>query len=234
VNGKSRFALYILALVTFCLTLSATSAAELQLAGIRLGRSAITVLQKYGNPSQVVVGAQTVTTLSGSSSASGMPGMPAAGGIPGMPMPGGMPGMPGGMPGMPMPGGMPGMPMPGGMPGMPAMSGSSSQAASSQSATIEEVTWIYKLSKSKSLEFIINRDGHVVQIATYGVEWPGMHTSLGIGLGSTYKDIIRKYGWPESHEKKGIELVMKYPDKHRVTFTLLDQTVVGITIALMD
>ncbi|MDI6829223.1 MAG: hypothetical protein QME62_12145, partial [Armatimonadota bacterium] len=97
-----------------------------------------------------------------------------------------------------------------------------------------EVTWIYRFPKNHTLEFIINPDGIVIQIAAFGVDWPGIGTSKGIKLGSTYKDVILKYGYPESHQKSGAQMVTKYIEKNRVAFTFLGKTVVGITIALWD
>lgn len=246
-NSRLKNIVYALALITFCFTVTAASAAELQLAGIKLGRPAITILQKYGNPAEIRIGSTTQASTTASTGASGAMMMP--GGMPGMPgamstMPGGMPGMPG-MPGaMTMPGGMPGMPgamtMPGGMPGMPGSPGAMTAPGTTAGTTTQtatkatEVTWVYKFSKNRTLEFVINPQGRILQIAAFGAEWPGVNTALGIKLGNTYKEIIRKYGWPESHEAQGSNIVIKYPDKHRVLFTMSDQTVVGITIALMD
>lgn len=87
---------------------------ETTLAGIKLGSSNKAVLQKYGNPTRIIVHSEPVQT-----NQMGMgPGM--NGGMPGMNMPGAGMGMGGAM-GMNMPGaGMPGM---GGMPGMPGMAG---------------------------------------------------------------------------------------------------------------
>ncbi|MHB1000625.1 MAG: hypothetical protein ACYC27_15400 [Armatimonadota bacterium] len=233
---KFKYLVYALMLIAFCVSVPALQAAELKLAGVKLGQPAITIIQRYGNPQEVRIGSSSQTTTST------MPGM--AGGMPGgMPM---MPGMAGGMPAMPglaggMPGGMPGMlggmpPMPtmpgmaGGMPAMPGMTG----GTQSTTTTNTEVTWVYKFSKGRMLEFIINSQGRVLQISAYGAEWAGLSTGMGIKLGNSYKDVIRVYGWPEKHENKGIELIVKYPETKRVLFTLVDQTVVGITIALMD
>ena len=110
------------------------NAAEVQLAGIRLGDHAIRLLDVYGNPHGVIR-----ETSGGGAAATGAAAMPGAAvgmgpalmgppgasmaGVPGMP--GGMMGAPGAMPpGMgvagagPMPGDMPGLPGGGGMPGM--------------------------------------------------------------------------------------------------------------------
>ena len=197
----------VLAIALFYVSACAASAAELQLAGIRLGRSALTIIQKYGNPSEIRVGAQSQVQ-----DQQGMEAQP-----PGMEAP--PPGM--GM-GMSMDMGIPNMgaPIPGGQ--QPQRKGP------------PEIVWIYRFPKNKTLEFLVSPDGRIMQIAAYGVEWPGIGTALGIRLGDTYKDVILKYGFPESHSKTGIELIAKYSDKHRAVFTFVGKTVVGITIGLMD
>lgn len=200
----------VLAIALFYVSACAASAAELQLAGIKLGRSALTIIQKFGNPSEIQVGAR--------SQVEGQPGAQAQPVMPGM----GMPGAEGmGMPGMDMGMGMPGMtgPMAGLQP---------------QKRGPPEVIWIYRFPKNQTLEFIISPDGRVMQIAAYGVQWPGLSTALGIRLGDTYRDVVLKYGFPEAHDKNGIELIAKYSDKHRAVFTFVGKTVVGITIGLMD
>lgn len=261
-SNRLKYMVCTLILASICLTATAGSAAELQLAGIKLGRDASTILQKYGNPTEIRVGGVTVgsSTQAGTAMASGMPGMPTMPGMIGA-MPGSIPGaigaMPGGMPpvtGAASPGGVPspvggttGVPspmgslMPGAMPMMPTMPGMigtmpgmTGAAATTKTTTVTEVTWVYKFTKNRSLEFVINSKGRILQISAYGASWPGIATSNGITLGNTYKDIIRKYGWPENHETQGSSLIVKYPDTHRVQFTLVDQTIVGITIALMD
>jgi len=218
-SDKPRLLTYGLTIVVLCISVSAVSAAELQLAGIRLGRSALTVIQKYGNPSEVRVGAVAKVQPAAPAMFS-----PAPGGMPfpmleGSSMPF-MPGMPTTAFGIPT---SPGISQ---LPGVPT--------APAQVTSAPEVTWIYKFPKNKTLEFIISPDGSVLQIAAYGVDWPGISTSKGIRLGQTYKDVILKYGFPESHERSGVELITKYPETHRVLFTFVGKTLVGITIALMD
>ena len=205
---KSKLLPISLAMAMLYVSACAASAAELQLAGIRLGRSALTVIQKYGNPSEIRVGAQA--------NVQGQPGMEAQP----MPMLGGP------VPGMSAAEGPMMGPMDMGMGPMPG------QQAKPKGPP--EVVWIYRFPKNKTLEFIISPDGRVMQIAAYGVEWPGIGTALGIRLGDTYRDVILKYGFPQSHDKNGIELIANYSDKHRAVFTFVGKTVVGITIGLMD
>jgi len=208
-----------LAIALFYVSACVASAAEIELAGIRLGRSALTIIQKYGNPSEIRVGAQ--------SQVQDQQGMEAQ--QPGMEPP--PPGMEAPPPGMGM-----GMSMDMGIPNMGAPIPGGQQT---QRRGPPEIVWIYRFPKNKTLEFLVSPDGRIMQIAAYGVEWPGIGTALGIRLGDTYKDVILKYGFPESHSKSGYELRAKYSDKHRAVFSFVGQgliqpTVVGITIGLMD
>ena len=203
-----------LAIALFYVSACVASAAEIELAGIRLGRSALTIIQKYGNPSEIRVGAQ--------SQVQDQQGMEAQ--QPGMEPP--PPGMEAPPPGMGM-----AMSMDMGIPNMGAPIPGGQQT---QRRGPPEIVWIYRFPKNKTLEFLVSPDGRIMQIAAYGVEWPGIGTALGIRLGDTYRDVILKYGFPESHSKTGIELIARYPDKHRAVFAFVGKTVVGITIGLMD
>ena len=196
-----------LAIALLYVTAHIASAAELQLAGIKLGRSAMTIIQKFGNPNDIRIGAVAQDQQSPNA------GMPS-------PMMGGMPGMEG------MPGGFPGQ-MPSDMSGAPG-------APTVVKKRAPELTWIYRFPKNKTLEFIVSPDGRVMQIGAYAAEWPNVRTSKGITFGSTYKDLLAKYGFPESHQQVNIQLIARYPDKQRAIFVLVGQTVVGMTIGLMD
>ena len=118
-----------------------------------------------------------------------------------------------------------------GMGATPGMSGMYGQT-SAEPAGPPEITWVYKFPKNRTLEVLLNPEGIVVQVAVFGTAWPGIGTARGIRLGSLYKDVVVKYGFPESHEQQGIQLMAKYPDKQHVVFTMVGRTVVGITIAL--
>ncbi|HUV03668.1 MAG TPA: hypothetical protein VMX94_01015 [Armatimonadota bacterium] len=226
-NDRHRLLTYGLT-IALCLSASALSAAELQLAGIKLSGSALIVIQKYGNPSEVRVGAAAMAQAAGPAYTPGMPS-PALGGMPYMTPEGSS------MPYMPSTAASPafGIPTLPGFPGAPSQPGAPTLQAG-QIVSAPEVTWIYKFPRNKTLEFIISPDGRVVQIAAYGVDWPGISTAKGIRLGQTYKDVLLKYGFPESHERAGVELIAKYPETHRALFTFVGKTLVGITIALMD
>jgi len=203
---KSSIAI-IISLAVFVIVTS-VSASEIQLADIKLGRSALTVIQKYGDPSEVRVGGRAQNNGLGEAA-------PGFGGAEAPP-----PGFGGEQP-------PPGMSNPFGGPTM------SPQTPAGKGAG-REITWIYNFAKNKTLEFLLDPEGRVLQIAAYGVEWKGLKTAKGITLGDTYKQVILAYGFPETHEQMGIEMVTKYANSDRVAFSLVGNQVVGITIAFMD
>lgn len=143
-------------------------------------------------------------------------------------MGGGMGGMMGGMGGMM--GGMGGGDTSGGV-------GAFGRTQSSV-ARQQEVTWVYnrttKDAKGQttaiSYEFLINPGGSISQIRCLGyhspikptTQTPSITTQKGIRLGSSYVEILRAYGQPDSYEKSGNILVLSYPKKH-VQFQLINQ-----------
>lgn len=232
-------------------------AVEMNLAGIKLGSQAVTVLKKYGNPTRITVATLQVTaTPLGIPPQSGMMPGTVPGTVPGAPSTGGLgpmaaafgsapsgsnPYMPsgygntadGGLPplsGMGAPGTQ-GMAYPGQGMGMPGMPGN---APEGQPVLVEEeATYTYDLKDGTTVEFIISGSGRVIQITVGGDEpFALSKTSKGIKLGKSYKDVIFKYGYPESQTQVGRFLRASYADKHRCVFTFLNNKLVGITIAL--
>jgi len=102
----------------------------------------------------------------------------------------------------------------------------------------QEVTWVYnrttKDAKGQttaiSYEFLINPGGSISQIRCLGyhspikpsTQTPSITTQKGVRLGSSYVEILRAYGQPDSYEKSGNILVLSYPKKH-VQFQLINQ-----------
>ena len=228
--SKTSFgrALTLLAVGALVLLISGTelmaAGPERDLAGITLGRPAILVLKKYGNPSQVIVGSVTlqaggqaaqVTTEGESSRSVTMPGQ--VSGLPDIFRTGALPGVPGG--------GLPMGPLTGYGPGTPA----TGQAT----ATEQQITWRYAFPSGITLDFLISAGGTVTQITAAGrTPWPLSKTARGIKLGNSYKEVLFKYGYPETHESLGVFLRAGYLNRSRAIFTFLGKSLVGITIAL--
>lgn len=188
----------------------------------------------------------------------GFPGAPGGGfgGPPG----GGFPGAPGGGFGGPPGGGFPGAPggglgsgdNSGGLGGGPSV-GAFGQNQSTF-ARQQEVTWIYnrKFTDKKgaqqlvSYEFLIGPSGYVSQIRVTGYTGGNTRTKRGISLGSTYKDVVRVYGYPEEHAVYGTTLVASYRNRAHLSFQFLNDRVIknniinpgnkviGITIATVE
>jgi hypothetical protein len=161
--------------------------------------------------------------------------------------PGGFPGAPGGSPyGS---GGGIGSPEDG--PGGPGGAGASVGAFGNTQSTLarqQEVTWIYNRKVGNnvvSYEFLIGPSGNVSQITVTGYSGGGVKTKRGVGLGATYKDVVRAYGYPEEHFQIGRVLVADYRKRAHARFQFYTQPgqanplaggnkVIGITIATVE
>ena len=112
----------------------------------------------------------------------------------------------------------------------------------------QEVTWIYykKFNNNQvAYEFLIGANGQVSQIRVSGYGGGNIVTKRGIGLGSTYRQVIRSYGYPEDHTQVGRILVTSYRNKAHVSFQMLNERtatdplssgnkVIAITIATVE
>jgi hypothetical protein len=111
----------------------------------------------------------------------------------------GGPSGPGGPPVLPPAGGGEG---PGGPPGYGGPSGPGGYGgeigAAGSGQQGNAVKWVYARPNGASLEFWINEDGRVAQIAATGRTGNAV-TSKGIRLGSDYKQVLKAYGPPESY-----------------------------------
>jgi hypothetical protein len=167
--------------------------------------------------------------------------------------PGGMGGMGGGPPaGMMGSGGMGGFGgqgmMGGGGPGVGPFGQTTSTAARQQ-----EVTWIYNRkfkdvrgnTNVVSYEFLIGPGGRVSQIRVLGYYSKGTRTQRGVVLGSTYKDLVRMYGYPEEHVVNNGVLIASYKNRAHANFQLIQSKpgadpslqnykIIAITIASVE
>ena len=273
------------------------SAQEIErvLAGIRLNSKASTVLAKYSNPNQVVIGDVGIRGFgpNGPGGAGNQGGAPdgagadprggSGGELPGLSPSGGgasrgprgtsgfgssgpRSGPPGGFSSGPPggyggpTGGFGGGP-PGGFGGEGDGSGFPSAGGGATGGGIggfgqtvstlaqqQEVTWIYNRKVKNNLvsyNFLIGPNGNVVQILVSGYSDAATKTKRGIGLGSTYKDVVKAYGYPEEHARYGRVLVASYRSRAHVSFQFLNETpqsnpfasgnkVIGITIATVE
>ncbi len=201
-----------------CLLLAGVAdAREVQLAGMRLGQHAVTLLDIYGQPMGIATG-QGDEFASGAAAggAMGMDGM-------GMGMEGAMPGMmPMGEPGMPPDAGMgPGaFPEPGmeGMGAEPGMEGGGATAGAGAGGVqanpfpmwalpvwvdleSNQLQWLYRRGPVV-LGYVLDRDGYIESIAVAGENCNFARSSMWqphqyVKLGDSYKQVIYRYGWPD-------------------------------------
>ncbi|MGC4045107.1 MAG: hypothetical protein QM758_15050 [Armatimonas sp.] len=163
-----------------------------------------------------------------------------------------MPGSAGGGGMMGAPGGMGGFGGQGGMMGGGPSTGPFGQN-SSTTARQQEVTWIYnrKFKDVKgntnvvSYEFLIGPGGRISQIRVLGYYSKGTRTQRGVVLGSTYKDLVRLYGYPEEHTVAGGVLIASYKNRAHANFQLIQSKpgadpslqnykIIAITIASVE
>jgi len=231
----------------------AGSGAETSLIGIKLYDSGVRVVSIYGTPDEV-------QAVGGGGGAIGPGGGPAAGGGRGGPAPAGggtgsnvgvatwhngasafdfsnrilqRPG-PGGAesPGLAGPpgGGGPGAP------GAPGGGGGGGAAAGGSGGRILYTRWVYNRSGSK-YGFVLDKSNRVVQIEAIGLTNAKVRTRRGIGFGSTFAQVIKKYQSPDGYEISGDNVVVRFLVKNKVAFRLSrlgpnrPQVVTGIVVA---
>lgn len=219
-------------------------AIEKELLGIRVLQTYREVLQRYGAPTRIFRGTETVsfteaTNVSGAITGGILgigDGSSSGGG--GGPM-GGMMGGSSGMPGGPNKGGgMSGM-MGAGMPGMQGGGGGGAQGANDNpDASYSESNgfiWVYHYpGKELAYEFHFNRDGRIDAILERGRGF-GQHTSRGIGLGDTLDRIYSVYGWTDRIKDEGNgRFSLYYNDKYHAQFLILKNRVAGIAVFLKE
>ncbi|MCS6949162.1 MAG: hypothetical protein NZ520_01740 [bacterium] len=157
----------------------------------------------------------------------------------------GLPGLPGGI-GVPRPGmgAVPGAPPMYGAPGMAGMTGTPGgvglpsvglRTTPGGMMLEQETTLIYERPGGVIYEFLVNKDGLVVQAKAIGYEDKSgiARTARGIKLGDTYQRVVAVYGWPKEHQNLGATLYVSYPN-HHVAFQFYDNKVVSIIVAAME
>lgn len=248
------------AFVSVAGAISAASGPERSLAGIAIFAPGSQVTRKFGNPSRILVGgvAPAAGAAAGAGAAVGGGGYPGGGGgsYPGggggAPAVGGpqasgisaggtSPGAGGSLPGFGGGGGYPGGGggYPGGGGGYPGGGGGYPGGGGATDATgaalpgKQTVTLIYDRALGGDLEFTISPDKRVVQIRETG--YSGSYgTARSIKLGTTYSQVVARYGYPENTSIAGSIVNIDYKDTLHCGFQFLDQKLVGIIVAAPD
>jgi hypothetical protein len=230
-------------------TISAASGPERSLAGIPIFAPGSQVTRKFGNPSRILVGGASAAPAGAGATAAGGGGYPGGGGgypggggtagaglLPGFPgvstggggYPGGGGGYPGGGGGYPGGGGG----YPGGGGGYPGGGGATDATGAALPAK-QPVTLIYDRALGGDLEFTISPDKRVVQIRETG--YSGSYgTARNIKLGTTYSQVVARYGYPEDTSLSGPIVNIDYKNTLHCGFQFLNQRLVGIIVAAPD
>ncbi len=79
--------------------------------------------------------------------------------------------------------------------------------------------WVYKRGNSR-FAFILNKFMQVIQIEAIGTNDNRVNTNRGVRYGSSFADIIKRYGAPDGYEINGDSLVVRYLVNNKVAFRL--------------
>ena len=79
--------------------------------------------------------------------------------------------------------------------------------------------WVYRRGGGR-YAFVLDKFNKVVQIEAIGLNDAKVKTRRGIGLGSTFGELIKKYSAPDAYEIAGDQLMIRYLVKDKVAFRL--------------
>jgi len=205
--------------------------AEVGLLGIRLYDTGVTVVKKFGSPTDV----QAVTFSQNNAMGGGGGGSRGPSGVGAPPAGGGGRGAAGGAEFVVPPLGIDQVRRPqvaggpggesGGAPRPAGGAGSSGGGAGTQGAdNVQYVRWIYRRGAGSSVNFVLNKFNKVVQIEAIGVVDGRVRTAKGITLGSSLAQVIKLYSDPESYDVGSDYFMVKFLSKYKVAFRLTRET----------
>ena len=79
--------------------------------------------------------------------------------------------------------------------------------------------WVYNRSGAK-FGFIVDKADHVIQCEAIGIDPGKVRTRRGITFGSSFQQIVKRYGAPDGYEISGDNIVMRYLSKDKCAFRL--------------
>jgi hypothetical protein len=99
----------------------------------------------------------------------------------------------------------------------------------------KEVTYIYDKPNGLTYAFLLSPapNGRVIQITVAGYK-SSARTSRGVVLGSTYAQVLAKYGFPEQQAVEGDTVFISYAHRAHVAFQLMHNHVVSIMVAYVQ
>jgi hypothetical protein len=79
--------------------------------------------------------------------------------------------------------------------------------------------WLYRRGSSR-YGFVVDRFNRVVQIEAVGLADSRVRTRRGVGFGSTFAQLMQRYGAPDGYEIGGDSILVRYLNNSRVAFRL--------------
>ncbi len=89
----------------------------------------------------------------------------------------------------------------------------------SSSSGIIFTRWVYNRGGSQ-YGFVLDKYNRVVQIEAIGISDPRVHSRKGVGFGSTFATVIKKYNAPEGYEINADNLMVKYLQRNKIAFRM--------------
>ena len=193
---------------------SAAQAAERTLGGVRIFTPVKIILKRFGDPAFISTGTNIATFEYGADEVIVVP--PGETGAGFSPQQGGAyPGYAGGMNGA-----------------------YNAEADPGQTFTSPDISrYYYVLPHGVTYEFVLSPNGRVLSIQVVGYH-ANVRTSRGITLGSTYAQVVQKYGYPESQALTQTStadvLTTSYMSRSHVAFRFVHNKVVAIIVSAAE
>jgi hypothetical protein len=198
----------------FSANIASAGAVERSLLGVHIYSNVRVVLKRFGNPTYVLTSGQTFSTTTNSIVA----------------VPSGSNGPVGALP--PLQPNSAGPVAAFGMGG--ADQDNAPSPAAAPSAPNGEVTLVFQKSNGVTYQFLLSPSGSVIQITALGYADAATKTSREVTFGSSYSQVINRYGYPEDQSEANGVAVLDYSKRAHVAFELLNNEVVGIVVAAVS
>lgn len=185
--------------------------AERSLAGVRIFTPVKVILKRFGDPTFITTGATVATFEYGLTEVAVVPPAGQMGG---------------------------GGAVTAGFPGYMGGGGYGAQTDPGENFTSPNISrYYYMMPHGITYEFVLSPNGRVlsIQVTSYKGD---IHTANGVGLGSTYAQVVQKYGYPEDHSlaNTGLAdvLTTSYMTKYHVAFRFVRGHVASIIVSAAE
>ena len=195
---------------------SITQAAERSLGGIRIFTPVKVILKRFGDPTFITTGANVATFEYGPTQVAVVPpGQIGAGFAPGA-----------------------GAGTVAGYTGPAMGAGYNAQTDPGENFTAPDISrYYYMMPHGVTYEFVLSPNGRVLSIIVTAYHG-NVRTARGITLGSTYAQVVQKYGYPEDHslDHTGFNdvLTTSYINRDHVAFRFVHNRVASIIVSAAE